>query len=651
MMHIKIQGAGKHNSQVAEMTKRASEQTLEQLYAKHRGKVSDKWSIYLSEYDRLFQPHRSLPIRLLEIGIQNGGSLEIWSKFFPKAEKIVGCDINPDCAQLTYKDPRIRLVVGDANSDEAQAAVLSHSATFDLIIDDGSHQSSDIVKSFARYFPRLVEGGIFVAEDLHCSYWKQFEGGLFDPFSSMAFLKRLADVINHEHWGVEKATTEIFAGFFARYGFHIDAEILSHIHSVEFINSMCVIRKLLPEQNVLGPRFISGLVERVVPGHLGLHMTQATPLYQRDNPWAVRNTPPEEELSLRLQELAERDGRISGLAETIAENQKQIDLLQDRREFINELRQTVAAKDEHIRKLDLLVHAHAQGVADREQQVVNLNLSISARQIEYDSLSAMLVEKNTASAETEARLNELNHVVGEHVSQIASLTQIVSNREGHIAALTQGLSTQDEQLAVLYQSVAKLQSQNSALADALSEQTDRLQQIILEGQGRFSTLVQSLVDRDGEVQKLTQMAVTREEHARLLEISASELGTKFAKLTRSIEARDEHIGRLIQSMAVSERQMGALHRDKAGLEGKISALDGTAVEQDLRIVAMTSAISAEQAKVAVHEQSIGARVAHITALNQELDGKVSQIMMLQQEIESREARKLINVVRTFFRGK
>ena len=636
------------------MTKRALEQTLKQLYAKHRGKVSDKWSIYLTEYDRLFQPHRSLPIRLLEIGIQNGGSLEIWSKFFPKAEKIVGCDINPDCAQLTYKDPRIRLIVGDANSDEAQAAVLSHSATFDLIIDDGSHQSSDIVKSFARYFPRLVDGGIFVAEDLHCSYWKQFEGGLFDPFSSMAFFKRLADVTNHEHWGVEKATTEIFAGFFARYGFHIDAEILSHIHSVEFINSMCVIRKLLPEQNVLGPRFISGSVERVVPGHLGLHMTQATPLYQRDNPWAVRNSPPEEELSLRLQELAERDGRISGLVETIAENQKQIDLLQDRREFINELRQTVAAKDEHIRKLDLLVQAHAQGVADREQQVVNLNLSISARQIEYDRLNAMLVERNIASAETEARLNELNHVVGEHVSQIAKLTQIVSNREGQIAALTQRLSTQDEQLAVLYQSVARLQSRNSALDDALSEkneQTDRLQQIILEGQGRFSTLVQSLLERDGEVQKLTQMAVTREEHARLLEISASELGTKFAKLTRSVEARDEHIGRLIQSMAESERQMGALHRDKTGLEEKISALDGTVMEQDLRIVAMTSAISAEQAKVAVREQSIGARVAHITVLNQEMDGKVSQIMMLEREIELREARKLINVVRRFFREK
>jgi hypothetical protein len=130
-----------------------TKQTLEQLYAEHSGKVSDKWSIYLTEYDRIFNEYRDKPVRLLEIGIQNGGSLEIWSKFFPGAQKLVGCDINPDCARLIYDDLRIAVVVGDANTDAVQATVLQHSPVFDVIIDDGSHRSSDIVKSFARYFP------------------------------------------------------------------------------------------------------------------------------------------------------------------------------------------------------------------------------------------------------------------------------------------------------------------------------------------------------------------------------------------------------------------------------------------------------------------------------------------------------------------
>ena len=113
--------------------------------------------------------------------MQNGGSLEIWARYFPCAAVIAGCDIDPGCAQLAFEDKRIAVVVGDANSDRTQARILEHSAEFDILIDDGSHTSSDIVKSFARYFPCLAENGFYIIEDLHCSYWREFEGGLFDP--------------------------------------------------------------------------------------------------------------------------------------------------------------------------------------------------------------------------------------------------------------------------------------------------------------------------------------------------------------------------------------------------------------------------------------------------------------------------------------
>ena len=72
-----------------------AKKTLKQLYGEHKGKVSDKWFSYLSEYERIFASYREMPLRLLEIGVQNGGSLEIWSKYFHKAEKLLGCDIRP----------------------------------------------------------------------------------------------------------------------------------------------------------------------------------------------------------------------------------------------------------------------------------------------------------------------------------------------------------------------------------------------------------------------------------------------------------------------------------------------------------------------------------------------------------------------------
>ena len=102
-----------------------SNKIIHQLYIEHQGKVSDKWTLYLNEYDRLFNDYRDKPVRLLEIGIQNGGSLDIWSKYFSNAAALIGCDINPDCARLSYDDPRISVIVGDANAPEVRERVFA----------------------------------------------------------------------------------------------------------------------------------------------------------------------------------------------------------------------------------------------------------------------------------------------------------------------------------------------------------------------------------------------------------------------------------------------------------------------------------------------------------------------------------------------
>jgi hypothetical protein len=47
-------------------------------------------------------------------------------------------------------------------------------------------------------FPLLRDGDLYVAEDLCCSYWKEFNNKA--RMSSIAFFKLLADIINFEHW-------------------------------------------------------------------------------------------------------------------------------------------------------------------------------------------------------------------------------------------------------------------------------------------------------------------------------------------------------------------------------------------------------------------------------------------------------------------
>lgn len=233
---------------------------LADLYSNHTGYVSDKWDLYLHVYESIFSSYKESAISLLEIGIQNGGSLEIWDCYFENAQIIVGCDIDQKCSDLIYASKKIRLVIGDIKDSETQDLITEISPRFDIIIDDGSHKSSDIIKAFCSLFPRLIDGGVYVVEDMHCSYWKAWEGGLEEPKSSISFFKSLVDLLNHEHWECEQSMGQrlINQGFLS-----LDETVLAEIHSIKFFNSMCIIEKRRKSANKLGVRHVVGLEEKV----------------------------------------------------------------------------------------------------------------------------------------------------------------------------------------------------------------------------------------------------------------------------------------------------------------------------------------------------------------------------------------------------
>ena len=240
-------------------TQKKSEKTLQDLYNTHHGKVSDKWHSCLVFYNEIFDAFRHKNVRVLEIGVQNGGSLELWAKYFPNAEKIVGCDINTSCSKLQFEDDRISVVVGDASTAHTATQIFEIATNFDIIIDDGSHESGDIIRTFSQYFESLTPGGIFVVEDLHCSYWQEdFNGGLNAPFSSVSFFKRIIDMVNYEHWGTETRPSVSLDYFSKTYDIAFDDNELRSIESVIFRNSLCVVNKAECETVQLGTRVVVG---------------------------------------------------------------------------------------------------------------------------------------------------------------------------------------------------------------------------------------------------------------------------------------------------------------------------------------------------------------------------------------------------------
>ncbi|MER9001596.1 glycoside hydrolase family 99-like domain-containing protein [Mesorhizobium australicum] len=322
--------------------------SLRDLYQAHSGKVSDKWSIYLETYDRIFAQYRNKPVRILEIGVQNGGSLEIWRQYFTEAELVLGCDINVACANLIFDDKKIGVVVGDANTDEVERNITAISKEFDIVIDDGSHTSSDIIRSFARYFPHLSEGGMYIAEDLHCSYWQEFEGGLYDPLSSMSFFKRLLDVVNHEHWGLNRGRVEALATFTEKHKVAFDDAALASIHSVEFLNSLCIVTKRSIQENVLGSRSVQGRIAIADGSMIALDGTENKAIDQVGNPWSLNSMTMEEEIETN-RELAEGQGaQIEALSSKLIDARTRV---RDREDEIAQVRAQTIAKAEEIQIL------------------------------------------------------------------------------------------------------------------------------------------------------------------------------------------------------------------------------------------------------------------------------------------------------------
>jgi hypothetical protein len=87
--------------------------------------------------------------KILEIGVDNGGSIFMWREYFPEAN-IIGID-NKDCPQLENRD-RINFVVEDAYSYKALDQLPND---FDVIIDDGSHTLESMTFVIKEYLNEL----------------------------------------------------------------------------------------------------------------------------------------------------------------------------------------------------------------------------------------------------------------------------------------------------------------------------------------------------------------------------------------------------------------------------------------------------------------------------------------------------------------
>jgi hypothetical protein len=157
----------------------------------------DHW--YCEHYQRHLAPLRRKKIVLLEIGILGGSSLRMWRRYFSRG-RIYGLDI---ADKSHHNERRIQTFRGDQNDEKFLRDVVTQIGRPDIIIDDGSHINSHVIKTFEVLFPLLADNGIYVVEDTQTSYWTRY-GGTSEDLSgaptTMCMLKRLVDGLNHQEF-------------------------------------------------------------------------------------------------------------------------------------------------------------------------------------------------------------------------------------------------------------------------------------------------------------------------------------------------------------------------------------------------------------------------------------------------------------------
>ena len=125
---------------------------------------------YLDIYEKYFEQFRNKPVSLLEIGVRDAASLRTWKSYLKKGN-IYGIDIDPRCKALEEK--RIQIDIGSQDDGNFLRSCFGPDKKFDIIIDDGSHVNKMTLASFEHLFSqRLNNGGIYIIEDLGCSYDK-----------------------------------------------------------------------------------------------------------------------------------------------------------------------------------------------------------------------------------------------------------------------------------------------------------------------------------------------------------------------------------------------------------------------------------------------------------------------------------------------
>ncbi|MCE4566653.1 class I SAM-dependent methyltransferase [Maribellus sp. CM-23] len=170
---------------------------LENYFKRNDKRRIFKWMHYFDIYDRHFSRFRNKEIVILEIGVAQGGSLQMWRNYFGDEAKIFGVDINPRCKEL--EEENIQIFIGSQSDRNFLKELKKQIPPVDILIDDGGHTMRQQIVTYEELFDVVKENGVYLCEDLHTSYWARYGGGHKRSGTFIEYSKNFIDYLNAYH--------------------------------------------------------------------------------------------------------------------------------------------------------------------------------------------------------------------------------------------------------------------------------------------------------------------------------------------------------------------------------------------------------------------------------------------------------------------
>ena len=170
---------------------------LEQYFEKNDKRLINKYQHYFDVYDRHFSKYKGQEITIVEVGVFQGGSLQMWRSYFGPKAKIWGIDIDPRCKLLEEQNTNI--IIGSQEDETFLESIYDITGPIDILIDDGGHTQKQQIKTFKILFDKIKNDGVYLCEDVHTSYWLSYGGGSNRMGTFIQFTKKLIDKLNAYH--------------------------------------------------------------------------------------------------------------------------------------------------------------------------------------------------------------------------------------------------------------------------------------------------------------------------------------------------------------------------------------------------------------------------------------------------------------------